>query len=81
LHALFALLSLGSPGAIGAGDLALFAGAGALMVLLAHVGIGLQLRNPTLRKRNETRRRHLFTASTITVLALVHVWMLWSAGD
>ena len=81
IHSLFALLSLGSAGAISGGNLALFAGAGALMVLIAHVGIGLQLRDPKLKKRAQTRRRHIVTASTISALAVVHLVLLWSGGD
>ena len=79
VHGLLALLSLGSSKAIAAGDLALAAGAGALLVLMAHVGIGLQLRDPKLRQRQPTRNKHIATALTITVLALAHAVMLWTA--
>lgn len=78
-HGLFALLQLGSSRAIAAGNIALAAGAGALLVLMAHVGIGLQLRDPKLRTRQTTRRKHLATALTITALAIVHVVMLWTS--
>ncbi len=76
-HGLFALMQLGSSRAITAGNLALAAGAGALLVLMAHVGIGLQLRDPKLRTRQATRRKHLATALTITALAITHVVMMW----
>jgi hypothetical protein len=80
VHALLGILSLGSSRAIGAGNAGLLAGAVALLVLMAHVGIGLQLRNPKLRKRPELRRKHLATALIISVCALTHVAMLWSAA-
>jgi hypothetical protein len=78
-HGLTALFSLGSARAISAGNLGLAAGAAALLVLMAHVGIGLQLRDPKLKKRPEKRRTHLATALTITLLALVHLFTLWNA--
>lgn len=87
VHALLGVLSLGSARAIGAGNAGLLAGAIALLVLMAHVGIGLQLRNPQLgkkkgqlRKRQELRGKHLMTALTITVFAVAHVAMLWSSA-
>ena len=79
-HGLVALMSLGSSRAIAAGNLPLAVGAGALLVLMAHVGIGLQLRDPKARKRPELRRKHLMTALTIAALALAHTVMLWTAG-
>jgi hypothetical protein len=79
-HGLVALMSLGSGRAITAGNLGLAAGAGALLVLMAHVGVGLQLRDPKLKKRPEKRRTHLATAITITVLALAHLFAFWNAG-
>jgi len=80
VHGLFGVMQLGSPGAIAGGNLALFAGAAALLVLMAHVGIGLQLRDPKLKRRPQTRAKHLATAFTIMVLALVHAVTLWTAG-
>ena len=79
IHALFGVLSLSSERAIGAGNLGLLAGALALLVLMAHVGIGLQLRNPKLRKRTELRGKHVVTALLITAFAVAHVAMLWSS--
>jgi hypothetical protein len=72
LHPLTALFSLGSEAAIGGGVLGLGLGALALVVLLAHTGIGLKLRNPKLRERASSRRTHLVTALTILALALAH---------
>ncbi len=76
LHALLGLLALGSSRAIGASDLAIWAGSAALLVLMAHVGIGLQLRNPKLRRRLELRSKHVVTAATIALCAVVHVALL-----
>jgi len=75
LHTLLALPALGSSEAIGAGVGGLLAGALAFCVLVAHAGIGLQLRQPKLRKRENKRRTHVITAVAITLTAAVHV--LW----
>ena len=70
-------MSLGSASAIEAGNLALAAGGMALLVVMAHVGIGFQLRNPQQRKRSKLRRQHQITAATIVVFSLVHaLWLL-----
>lgn len=76
VHSLAGVLSLGSPRAIGASDLAIWAGVAAVLVLMAHVGVGLQLRNPKLRTRPALRKRHLATALTIAVCAVVHAVLL-----
>jgi membrane-bound metal-dependent hydrolase YbcI (DUF457 family) len=76
-HALFGVFSLGSPRAIGAGNAGLAAGALALLVLMAHVGIGLQLRDPKLRTRQEKRRTHQVTALIISACAIGHIVMFW----
>lgn len=78
-HTLTAVLSLGSPSAIGAGELALLSGAVAFVVLLAHTGLGLQLRKPKLRRRDEIRRQHWTTAIIITLAVLAHVVLLLRA--
>ena len=78
-HSLFGVLSLGSSSAIAAGDLAIALGGVALLVLMAHVGIGLQLRNPKLRSRQEQRRKHIATATTIAVFAVSHAVLLLTA--
>jgi hypothetical protein len=72
LHPLVALLALGSPGAIGGGDLGLAFGGLAFMVLLAHTGLGMALRDPKLKKRPNARRAHATTATIIVVSAAVH---------
>ena len=81
LHTLTAVFALGSPSAIGAGDLALASGAAAFLVLLAHTGLGLQLRKPKLRRRADIRRQHWATATLIVVAISVHVGMLLSAAE
>lgn len=81
IHALFGVLALGSAQAIGGGNAALFAGAAAMLVLVAHVGIGLQLNDPKLKKRSEMRGKHVITASTIAVCAILHLVLLRAAGE
>ena len=71
-HALLAVMSLGTPQAIGGGNLGLALGVAAVFVLMAHIGIGLQLHDPQLRKRKEMRIKHLFTALTIAAFAIAH---------
>jgi hypothetical protein len=75
-HTLTALTALGSPEVVGAGTLALLPGALAFLVVIAHVGIGLQLREPKLRDRVRKRRLHLVTASTLLVLVAAHAGLL-----
>ena len=73
LHTIFVLPSLGSPAAVGGGFLALAPGAVAFFVLMAHTGIGLQLRNERLKDRARKRRMHLTTALSITIAVALHV--------
>lgn len=79
-HILLAVVELGSPSAIGAGELALGAGAAAFVVLLAHTGLGLQLRDPKLRHRKEKRGQHWITATLITVAVAAHAYALATAS-
>ncbi len=72
LHPLVALLALGSPGAVGGGDLGLAFGGLAFMVLLAHTGLGLSLRDPKLKRRPKARRAHLVTASVVVLAVAAH---------
>ena len=78
VHALMAVLSLGTAQAIGAGNLGLALGGIAVFVLMAHVGIGLQLRRPKLRDRPATRAKHRFTALTIAAFAVLHTISIWA---
>ncbi len=80
-HTLTAVLALGSPSAIGAGDWALASGAAAFLVLLAHTGLGLQLRKPKLRRRGDIRRQHWTTATLIVTAIVVHVGLLLNASQ
>ena len=72
LHPLTALVSLGSPQAVGGGTLALAFGALALLVMLAHGGLGLKLRDPQLRKRPAVRARHVITAALLAAAIVAH---------
>ncbi len=76
LHALAVLPSLGSPEAIGAGDWPLASGAFAFLLLMAHVGVGQQLRNPKLKTRPRMRRTHVAFATAIILAVGWHVTML-----
>lgn len=53
-------------------------GAGALtfFILIAHSGIGLQLRREKLKDRVAKRRLHRITAISIVLAAALHVIML-----
>jgi hypothetical protein len=55
-------------------------GAAAFFLLFAHVGVGLQLLRPKLRDRNGKRRTHVVLASSIALLAAVHVLVLLRSG-
>src|SRR6476619_7059155 len=48
-HTMAVIPALGSPAAIGGGVLALLFGVVAFFLLVAHAGLGLQLRNPKLK--------------------------------
>jgi hypothetical protein len=79
-HTLAALSDLGSAAAIGGGFLALMVGGLAFMLLIAHAGIGLQLRDIRLRDRVRQRRRHVATATAIAAVVIAHVVLL-RVGD
>lgn len=72
--------ALGSPAATAGGMLALVPGGLAFFVLVAHTGIGLQLRDEKLRQRASKRRTHLATAITVTVLVALHAGVLLRAS-
>jgi len=80
LHTIFVLPALGSPASIAGGVLALLAGAVAFFLLVAHAGIGLQLRDPSLRARARKRRSHLGTAIAIAVVVSLHAAALLRGG-
>ncbi len=79
-HTLAALSNLGSSAAIGGGFIALMTGGIAFMMIIAHAGIGLQLRDVRLRDRARQRRRHVVTALTIAAIVTAHVVLL-RTGD
>jgi hypothetical protein len=79
-HTLLAVLELGSPEAIGGGVAGLALGALAFMALLAHTGLGLQLRQPKLRRRGDKRRQHITTATVILLAAIAHAVVLLRAA-
>jgi predicted membrane channel-forming protein YqfA (hemolysin III family) len=80
VHALFALSDLGSSAALGGGFMALMMGGVAFVLIIAHAGIGIQLRDIRLRDRVRQRRRHVGTALAIAAAVIAHVWLL-RAGD
>lgn len=75
-HTLMAVPVLGSPRAVGAGMAALGVGGLAFFIIVAHVGVGFQLRNPKLRGRKDKRRTHQITAFLIAVTVGIHVGAL-----
>jgi hypothetical protein len=75
-HTLSALMSLGSERATAGGNLAIVPGCVAFLIVVAHVGLGLQLRDVRLRDRARKRRSHLATAIAIAVAGGVHVGAL-----
>lgn len=76
VHALAILPSLGSEAAIAFGMQALGPGALAFLLLVAHVGVGLRLRDPKLRGRPRVRRTHLGFATAIAVVVVLHALLL-----
>lgn len=76
VHILFVLPALGSPAAVAGGFAALAPGALAFFVLMAHTGVGLQLRNEKLKARAEKRRLHVTTASVVALATAAHAWLL-----
>ena len=80
VHTLAVIPALGSPAAIGGGLTALFPAGAAFFLLVAHAGLGLQLREPKLRDRARKRRMHTTTAILIATAVTVHVVLLERAG-
>ena len=75
-HSVFVLPGLGSPAALegGVGGVgALLPGVAAFFILMAHSGVGLQLRDVRLRNRPRKRRLHVATAIAIVVTVAAHV--------
>jgi hypothetical protein len=72
-------MSLGSERATAGGNLAILPGCAAFLIVVAHVGLGLQLRDVRLRDRARKRRSHLATAIAIAIASAVHVGALVTA--
>ncbi|MDB4945522.1 MAG: hypothetical protein JWP97_5056 [Labilithrix sp.] len=75
-HTLLVLPELGSPAATGGGMLAIAPAGLAFVLLMAHAGLGLQLRDEKLKRRASTRRSHATTAIAIAVAVAIHVALL-----
>jgi hypothetical protein len=75
-HTVVAVQSLGSAEAVGAGMIALLPGGAAFFLLVAHAGLGLQLRDVKLRDRAKKRRAHTTTAIAIAIAVGVHAGAL-----
>jgi hypothetical protein len=81
LHPLTALVELGSPGAVGGGAIALALGGLAFVLLLAHSGLGLKLREARLQKRPVVRRRHVITAIALMAATIAHATACLLGGE
>ena len=79
VHTILVIPALGSPAATGAGPLAIAPAGLAFFLLVAHAGLGLQLRDDKLKTRAKTRRSHAMTAVAILVAVSIHVLTLEQA--
>lgn len=79
-HTMVVLPALGSPAATGGGMAALVPAGGAFFLLVAHAGLGLQLRDEKLRDRARKRRQHFTTAILIALCVGAHAFFLERAG-
>lgn len=75
-HTLLVVPALGSPAATGGGMIAIAPAGLAFVLLVAHAGLGLQLRDEKLKQRAKTRRSHATTAIAIAIAVAIHVVML-----
>lgn len=80
LHTMAVLPALGSPAAIAGGLFAMLPAGAAFFLLVAHAGLGLQLREPKLKDRARKRRLHTTTAVLIALTVGTHVTLLLRAG-
>ena len=76
LHTMAVLPALGSPAAIAGGLFAMLSAGAAFFLLVAHAGLGLQLRDPKLKDRARKRRMHTTTAVLIALTVAIHVALL-----
>ncbi len=79
-HTMTVLPALGSPAATGGGMAAILPGVIAFFVLVAHAGLGLQLRSEKLKDRAKKRRMHFATATAIVIAVAAHATLLERAG-
>lgn len=79
-HTMTVLPALGSPAATGGGMTAILPGVVAFFLLVAHAGLGLQLRSEKLKNRAEKRRAHLATAISIALAVAIHAVVLERAA-
>ncbi len=75
-HTLLVVPALGSPAATGGGMLAIAPAGLAFVLLIAHAGLGLQLRDEKLKRRAKTRRSHATTAIAIAIAVTIHIVLL-----
>jgi formate-dependent nitrite reductase membrane component NrfD len=80
VHTLGAIPALGEPAAAEGGNAALFPAAAAFLVVVAHVGVGLRLREPKLRDRVKQRRIHGITATVLVCAVIAHIVLLRRHG-
>lgn len=80
LHTMAVLPALGSPAAIAGGLFAMLSAGAAFFLLVAHAGLGLQLRQPKLKDRVRKRRMHTTTAVLIAVTISAHIALLLRAA-
>lgn len=78
-HTILVIPALGSPAAIGSGPMAIAPAGLAFFLLVAHAGLGLQLRDEKLKTRAKTRRSHAMTAVAIVVAVGIHIFTLEQA--
>ncbi len=73
IHTLLVIPALGSPAATGGGMVAIAPAGLAFVLLVAHAGLGLQLRDEKLKTRGKTRRSHAMTAAAIAIAVTIHI--------
>lgn len=76
IHTLLVIPALGSPAATGGGMTAIAPAGLAFVLLVAHAGLGLQLRDEKLKTRAKTRRSHAMTAVAIAIAVTTHIVVL-----
>jgi hypothetical protein len=79
-HTMTILPALGSPAAIAGGVESMLPAGAAFFLLVAHAGLGLQLRQPKLKDRVRKRRSHTLTAALISIAVGLHILLLERAG-